>query len=232
MQNAYNRPDAQMERLKEAGLNPNLIYGQGKATGNTGSAIAPYQATRVDTQKPMPFQSTMQAGSALGQYQDFRMKNAQIDLTGSQQQKVQQEADLALAVKEHIIKTKGSQAGSAYSKSIMDMLNMQGLSYQHGYDSRTSTFKGSAKDSLYGRKYQAELAKSQYDARLANYQQQIRSRDLEYYYLNMITRSLPSIGVGIGRFLKGKAKTLKVPKTKDWIRPKSYTKSPQWYRMK
>ncbi len=28
MQNAYNDPSAQMARLKQAGLNPNLIYGQ------------------------------------------------------------------------------------------------------------------------------------------------------------------------------------------------------------
>lgn len=31
-QNEYNSPKAQMERLEEAGLNPNLVYGQGGAT--------------------------------------------------------------------------------------------------------------------------------------------------------------------------------------------------------
>ena len=36
MQNAYNTPQAQMERLKQAGLNPNLMYGQ----GNVGNATA------------------------------------------------------------------------------------------------------------------------------------------------------------------------------------------------
>lgn len=40
-QNAYNTPQAQMERLKAAGLNPRLIYGSGSAnTGNAGP-IAP-----------------------------------------------------------------------------------------------------------------------------------------------------------------------------------------------
>ena len=29
LQNEYNSPSAQMERFKEAGLNPNLIYGPG-----------------------------------------------------------------------------------------------------------------------------------------------------------------------------------------------------------
>lgn len=33
--NQYNDPKAQMERLKAAGLNPNLVYGSGNVTGNT-----------------------------------------------------------------------------------------------------------------------------------------------------------------------------------------------------
>lgn len=37
MQNEYNSPSAQMQRFKSAGLNPNLIYGQGSA-GNAQSA--------------------------------------------------------------------------------------------------------------------------------------------------------------------------------------------------
>lgn len=37
MQNEYNSPAAQMQRFKEAGLNPNLIYGQG-SNGNAQSA--------------------------------------------------------------------------------------------------------------------------------------------------------------------------------------------------
>jgi len=36
-QNAYNTPQAQMQRFKDAGLNPNLIYGGGSASaGNAG----------------------------------------------------------------------------------------------------------------------------------------------------------------------------------------------------
>lgn len=40
MQNAYNSPQAQMQRYKDAGLNPNLIYGQGNS-GNAGSIPTP-----------------------------------------------------------------------------------------------------------------------------------------------------------------------------------------------
>lgn len=37
IQNAYNAPSAQMARYKEAGLNPNLIYGQSNTAGAIGS---------------------------------------------------------------------------------------------------------------------------------------------------------------------------------------------------
>lgn len=39
MQNAYNSPQAQMQRFQQAGLNPHLIYGQ----GTPGQAMAPPQ---------------------------------------------------------------------------------------------------------------------------------------------------------------------------------------------
>lgn len=39
MQNAYNHPKMQMARLKEAGLNPLLVYGHGSVAGNTAGAI-------------------------------------------------------------------------------------------------------------------------------------------------------------------------------------------------
>jgi hypothetical protein len=50
MQNEYNDPVKQMSRLKKAGLNPNLIYGQSVsgATGNSGSAPAPSKAAPYD----------------------------------------------------------------------------------------------------------------------------------------------------------------------------------------
>ena len=42
-QNEYNDPSAQMQRLRKAGLNPNMIYGASpsSAAGNSGSAQAP-----------------------------------------------------------------------------------------------------------------------------------------------------------------------------------------------
>ena len=39
-QNAYNTPVAQMKRLKEAGLNPMLVYGSGSHSFTAGSMSA------------------------------------------------------------------------------------------------------------------------------------------------------------------------------------------------
>lgn len=36
--NEYNSPQAQMARLKSAGLNPNLVYGSGSVSGNSSSS--------------------------------------------------------------------------------------------------------------------------------------------------------------------------------------------------
>lgn len=52
-QNAYNTPDKQMQRLKAAGLNPALMYGQG-TTGNASGypqtkQLPAYMETPVDT---------------------------------------------------------------------------------------------------------------------------------------------------------------------------------------
>ena len=50
--NAYNAPSAQMARLKEAGLNPNLVYSDGGAVMQSagGQPPAPPQSHPIDTQ--------------------------------------------------------------------------------------------------------------------------------------------------------------------------------------
>lgn len=79
MQNEYNSPRAQMQRYQEAGLNPNLIYGQ----SNTAQ---PIRSTDAKSYTPQPFRAdTSGISNALAQYQDTRMKSAQMDLLSKQQ---------------------------------------------------------------------------------------------------------------------------------------------------
>lgn len=73
--NAYNSPEAQMARLKEAGLNPNMLYGSGSAaTGNT-QQMPKYNAPSLQyNYRPM-----VDLPAILSQYQDFQMRQAQIN---------------------------------------------------------------------------------------------------------------------------------------------------------
>lgn len=47
MQNAYNTPSEQRKRLMEAGLNPNLVYGNGQVQGLTSAPAPQYQAPHI-----------------------------------------------------------------------------------------------------------------------------------------------------------------------------------------
>lgn len=84
----YNTPYNQMKRFSEAGLNPNLIYGQG-SPGNMQSApsvpvAAP--ARRPDYSMVLPMLGSM--------FQDARLKEAQADLINAKTDESQIKQDL------------------------------------------------------------------------------------------------------------------------------------------
>lgn len=77
-QNEYNSPTAQMARLREAGLNPNLVYGKG--ADNTAMAINRPQAMPWNPKPPdvSGLANSLFAGA------DLAMKQAQTDLVRKQ----------------------------------------------------------------------------------------------------------------------------------------------------
>lgn len=76
MQNEYNSPEAQMARLKAAGLNPNLVYGNGAV--NTGATV---RSSSVESWKPEAPQFNIQdtVGAGLSAYYDIQLRGAQVD---------------------------------------------------------------------------------------------------------------------------------------------------------
>lgn len=75
--NQYNSPAEQMKRLEAAGLNPNLVYGSGSVVGNTSSGNPQFKSPSYQAVSPLE-----KIGPALGmlsQFQDFQVKNAQIN---------------------------------------------------------------------------------------------------------------------------------------------------------
>jgi len=117
MQNEYNSPTAQMARLKEAGLNPNLIYGgsPGQATGN---ADRPGSATKADIKVDNPL-------SEITRFADIKQRNAQTDNLKEQNDLIRKEGLLKNA---QTIKVLG-EGSSARTKAIIDK-TLMGTSIQ------------------------------------------------------------------------------------------------------
>lgn len=89
MNNEYNTPAAQVQRLKDAGLNPALVYGTGAsvATGNSkGAAHAPQAAG--------PSRPNIDFLSALSMGQDIKMKQAQTANIEKQNDVIQRKLDI------------------------------------------------------------------------------------------------------------------------------------------
>lgn len=81
MQNEYNTPAAQMQRFKDAGLNPKLIYGQGNS-GNAGSIKSPDKPQLDYTGVTQSFGNIMNVAA----------QKAQIDLVKEQTKVAKQNA--------------------------------------------------------------------------------------------------------------------------------------------
>lgn len=72
-QNTYNSPEEQMKRLQEAGLNPNMVYGNGSAA-NTASGLNAPSALPYKPNAP-----TVDMPSVVNSYYDVKMKQATYD---------------------------------------------------------------------------------------------------------------------------------------------------------
>jgi len=83
-QNEYNKPVNQMARFQEAGLNPNLIYGQG-SPGNQSQALS------YPDIKPADFQARTNAQDTIATFNQTRLANSQVQAqNASTMQKVAQ----------------------------------------------------------------------------------------------------------------------------------------------
>lgn len=90
-ENLYNSPMQQMQRLEQAGLNPNLMYGQ----GNPGSASS-LKSEMPSSVAPARVNNSMQylgnvIAPAISMYQDMRLKNNQISAQEKQIQLLDEE---------------------------------------------------------------------------------------------------------------------------------------------
>ena len=77
-QNEYNSPAKQIERYKEAGLNPNLIYGNGQTSAGNQQGIAQYHAPKLN----VPEFNSLGVAEAVGtmiQLKQLELQNKKTD---------------------------------------------------------------------------------------------------------------------------------------------------------
>ena len=130
--NEYNSPKNQMARLREAGINPRLVFGSSGATGGMATAMKTgspgsykYNVPDFSQRKPL------QIPDGLGSYFDLKLKKAQVDAI-EQQTSLNQQKEANEAV-ENAIKTAESRNALGYYAQRRQKMH---------YDARQSFQKG------------------------------------------------------------------------------------------
>lgn len=135
-QNEYNSPAAQMQRYKEAGLSPNLIYGQ----TNTAQ---PVRSTDYTT-PPQP-----QPAKALEQYLNTRQQQLQTDNLAKQLEVQQANIDF---IKANTIK---SQSETNWRNLNIDRLRENIMPYDFDYYSQRSKNMAQQRTNMVGQNERA-----------------------------------------------------------------------------
>lgn len=110
----YNKPVNQMDRYREAGLNPHLIYGQGE-TGNANQGI--------DTKNVQALAQEYQAPDVLGMYMAQRLNKAQVNNVEENTRNTRAQTELALLDK--VIKSYGIKSAKARAEIDTVLSNYQ-----------------------------------------------------------------------------------------------------------
>ncbi|MBA7535646.1 hypothetical protein ES705_27904 [subsurface metagenome] len=153
-QNIYNMPSAQMARLKQAGLNPNLVYGTGTVTGNVQGQMPKYNVPQLDYEIRAP-----QIAENLQTFSDFAMKQAQTKNVDADTIKKLVEAKVAGATQDPRIMLTRYQEEMANLKTIQEREKAQ-------------YYKPAA---------EAEIEKSQMGAKRAGLDVEMRTIELQLY---------------------------------------------------
>lgn len=82
--NEYNSPQEQMKRLEAAGLNPNLVYGNG-AVGNSSGQLPKFNAPNLQFGIPNPAEGLP---NTISMFQDFQIKQQQLDNLRAQEEAI------------------------------------------------------------------------------------------------------------------------------------------------
>lgn len=209
-QNQYNAPESQMNRFKEAGLNPNLIYGQGNA-GNA-TTMPKFNAPTLREKTRLPDMT-----GVLPSYQDYKLKEANVDIANQQARLIEEK--VATESFNRAMASFKWFGGQQYGTFGMFQTGDQARYHDIGVQKwRQSYEKSNTAKNI------TEL--SNYNWQIAKQNLQLREKDNQYYFMKNMG---PMIGRGLGNasrlFRKGKVGA----KLKSSV-PKKLTPRGQFFR--
>lgn len=199
--NEYNLPASQMSRLREAGLNPNLVYGSGAKT--EAATMPKYNApTMAYNYKPI-----LDPLATLDAFQDFQMKNAQINNMKAQAEIAELESQYRKTylfqrnyMQNSDLKIKETKANEAL---IRDMFyNQGGLGFWE-----SSRYREGFESDLAFRKGRLGQQRSQINALDAS--ARLRNMEANLYDWNIWSRILQGFGIklpSLGRYTRSAGK--------------------------
>lgn len=117
--NQYNSPQQQMVRLRQAGLNPNLVYGKG--ADNTSAMV---RSSNINKSTPSAYQIPEQPITQIAQgFMDMQMKQAQTDNLTIQADLMRKEALLKDVTATKVLQeTANSQFQLQQANSLKDLV--------------------------------------------------------------------------------------------------------------
>ncbi len=195
MQNKYNSPTEQMARFKEAGLNPNLIYGQ-----MSNSPV-------VRTSSPQSYNPTAPqvdlgsaANMAVGQYYDTQLKTAQLD--NLKEQNLLMKQDSLIKMYEGISKNLANQKDEFQVKNQKELLGLS-LDAMRTNINATKTSTNLTQAQIQNANQQ--LRNLIIDGDIKGFEKLIKQFESQNLDLNQILKTLGGIGgliPGIGSLIK------------------------------
>lgn len=91
LQNEYNSPTQQMARIRAAGLNPNLVYGNGVA-GNSAGSTPQYEPAKFNAPTMQAYRGwNLGISDAISQFLAYRTAKAQVDNMEAQNSLIRQQ---------------------------------------------------------------------------------------------------------------------------------------------
>ena len=91
LQNEYNSPTQQMARIRAAGLNPNLVYGNG-VTGNSSGSTPQYESAKFNAPTMQAYRGwNLGISDAISQFLAYRTAKAQVDNMEAQNSLIRQQ---------------------------------------------------------------------------------------------------------------------------------------------